>query len=88
MEAIRQFFVTHPTQARDMLLSERQAHVVQAARLRPATSASVAKRYDCSVQAASSLLEKCRAKGYLTRTQKIDPTGGIYFEYSYCTLTR
>jgi predicted transcriptional regulator len=81
-EHIRRYLLLHPQAARELIVSKRQAEIILSAGVSPVTTAIIAKRYDTSVQSAFSTLEKCRSKGYLTREQKDDPTGGKYYEYS------
>jgi predicted transcriptional regulator len=87
-EHIRRYILLHPEAARELLLSKRQAAIILSAAVSPVTTSILAKRYDTSVQSAFSTLEKCRSKGYLTREQKDDPTGGKYFLYKACTIAR
>jgi predicted transcriptional regulator len=87
-EHIRRYILLHPEAARELLLSKRQAAIVLSAAVSPVTTAILAKRYGTSVQSALGTLEKCRAKGYLTREHKDDPTGGKYFLYKACTIAR
>ena len=87
-EHIRRYILLHPEAARELLLSKRQAAIVLSAAVSPVTTAILAKRYGTSVQSALGTLEKCRAKGYLTREHKDDPTGGKYFLYQACTTAR
>jgi predicted transcriptional regulator len=87
-EQIRRYILLHPETARELLLSKRQAAIVLSAAVSPVTTAIIAKRYDTSVQSAFATLEKCRSKGYLTREQKDDPTGGKFFLYKACTIAR
>jgi predicted transcriptional regulator len=87
-EHIRRYILLHPEAARELLLSKRQAAIVLSAAVSPVTTAILAKRYGTSVQSALGTLEKCRAKGYLTREHKDDPTGGKYFLYKACTMAR
>jgi predicted transcriptional regulator len=88
MEQIRRYILLHPETAREMMLSRRQAAIVLSAAVYPVTTAIIAKRYNTSVQSAFATLEKCRSKGYLTREQKDDPTGGKYFLYKPCVMAR
>ena len=87
-EHIRRYILLHPEAARELLLSKRQAAIVLSAAVSPVTTAILAKRYGTSVQSALGTLEKCRAKGYLTREHKDDPTGGKFFLYKACTTAR
>jgi predicted transcriptional regulator len=87
-EQIRRYILLHPETARELLLSKRQAAIVLSAAVSPVTTAIIAKRYDTSVQSAFATLEKCRSKGYLTREQKDDPTGGKFFLYKACAIAR
>jgi predicted transcriptional regulator len=88
IEQIRRYILLHPEAARELLVSKRQAAIILSAAVSPVTTAIIAKRYDTSVQSAFATLEKCRSKGYLTREQKDDPTGGKFFLYKACTIAR
>lgn len=87
-EELKRYILLHPEAARELMVSRRQAAIILSAAVHPVTTAIVAARYKTSVQSAFSTLETCRRKGYLTREQKDDPTGGKYFEYKACTIAR
>ena len=88
IEQIRRYILLHPEAARELLVSKRQAAIILSAAVSPVTTAIVARRYETSVESAFGTLEKCRAKGYLTREQQDDPTGGKFFLYKACTTAR
>ena len=71
-------------EVRDIMLSDSQARVLLVIRQRESVTARwIAKRYDISIQSASSVLHRLYQKGYLCRRQEPQESGGYEYEYSW-----
>jgi predicted transcriptional regulator len=66
---------------KDLSLSKRQVEVVSWLKSKGATSRDFAEKFDICVQNASQQLSNLYHKGYLIREEKIDNSGGYYYEY-------
>ena len=67
---------------RELSISKRQFKLIHHLNGLSATSRDVANHYDICVQNASQQLKNLFTKGYLTRVEIDDKTGGYLFEYT------
>jgi len=67
---------------RELSISKRQFELVSYLERTQATSRDVADMYNICVQNASQQLKNLFSKGYLTRVEIEDKTGGYLFEYT------
>ena len=67
---------------RELSISKRQFEIISALNGKLATSRDISEHYDICVQNASQQLKNLHGKGYLTRTEIEDKTGGYLFEYT------
>jgi predicted transcriptional regulator len=67
---------------RELSISKRQFELIQYLHGKKATSRDIADQYDICVQNASQQLKNLFSKGYLTREEINDKTGGYLFEYT------
>jgi len=67
---------------RELSISKRQFELISYLNGKSATSRTIADLYDICVQNASQQLKNLFSKGYLTRIEMEDKTGGYLFEYT------
>ena len=67
---------------RALSISKRQFEIISTLNGKFATSRDISEYYDICVQNASQQLKNLFSKGYLTRTEIEDKTGGYLFEYT------
>jgi len=67
---------------RELSISKRQFEIINALNGKFATSRDLSEHYDICVQNASQQLKNLFGKGYLTRVEIEDKTGGYLFEYT------
>lgn len=67
---------------RELSISKRQFEIISRLNGKFATSRDISEHYDICVQNASQQLKNLFSKGYLTRVEIDDPTGGYLFEYT------
>lgn len=80
MDDIRKLMLTRLSDIKDVMLSPRAVEIVMWLQGSEKSSANLAEKYNISVQNASQQLNNLYKKGYLNRTEQIEPTGGtIYF---------
>ncbi len=85
---IRALAVWDDVELRRLSLSTRQAAICRFVfKDQPTYSDRVAKHFDISIQSASTQLKTLTDRGYLSRDDEIDPTGGTCFIY-YCWVER
>jgi predicted transcriptional regulator len=84
---IRNFILDNISEIKKMILTEKQMNLVQAVIERDKyhgmkTSAfDVSVETETSIQNASTRLKNLYDKGWLSRVEREDPSGGIYFAY-------
>lgn len=71
-----------------MMLTRRQVMVYKlaAAYRGGLTSANLSHQLSMSIPSASAALKALWVKGYLTRDEKTDPTGGFFYKYKAVKL--
>lgn len=67
---------------RELSISKRQFKLISYLNKKTATSRGIAEHYGICVQNASQQLKNLFTKGYLTRVEIEDKTGGYLFEYT------
>ena len=78
-------FVSDFELVKKLTISKQQLEIIQ---LCPSgfrtglTACGLAKKRNITVQNASTQLAKLYKKGYLTRFERVDKSGGIYLEYN------
>jgi len=80
IDLMRIIYFNH-AKIKELSLSKRQVKVVSWLKFESATARDFAEKFDVCVQNASQQLSNLHRKGYLAREEKIDKTGGYYYEY-------
>lgn len=81
-DQLRRAILDHPVTMKQLMLTEWQRRAIQYVNDHPGCcSHDVAKAWDISIPSMSACLRTCFDKGYLTREQMADPTGGYRFVY-------
>jgi predicted transcriptional regulator len=81
-DQLRRAIIDHPNMMKELMLTDWQRRAIQYVNdHQGCCSHDVAKAWDISVPSMSACLRKCFEKGYLTREQMADPTGGYLFVY-------
>lgn len=81
---IRSLMIERLDDIKKLLLSPRAVDIVRLAKSSEITSSDLANKYSISVANASAQLNKLYLKGYLSRVESIETTGGIMFTYKAC----
>jgi len=81
IEVMKVLYRNHK-EVRDLSLSKRQVDLITHLKCNSATSRDIADKYDICVQNASQQLKNLYGKGYLTRVEIDDKTGGYLYEYT------
>ena len=79
---VMKFVYFNHSKIKDLSLSTRQVELISYLKRCQATSRDIADMYGICVQNASQQLNNLFRKGYLTRDELIDETGGYLFEYT------
>lgn len=80
-DAIRSLIIERLADVKDLLLSPRAVEIVNWVKGSEVTSSDLAKKYSISVANASSQLNRLHMKGYISRVEASDPTGGSVYIY-------
>lgn len=84
---IRQMVMaSHGDAIRELLLTENDIKTVTLVGHKGMTTREVADFYECSIQMATNTLKRLYFRGYLTRYEANDPTGGIYHFYKRAVI--
>lgn len=84
-KALMRLFIECPETVRNLILTDSQIAFVEHIRdcgYPNVSAAELAERSGKSVQNISTQLSKLWRRGWLTRKQYTDETGGIYYRYS------
>jgi predicted transcriptional regulator len=78
---LRRLIYSNYVKLKELSLSKRQVELITYLKDGKATSRDIADKYEICVQNASQQLNNLFRKGYLTRIEVEDKTGGYIFEY-------
>jgi predicted DNA-binding transcriptional regulator len=79
---VMKFIYFNSKEVKELSLSKRQVELIGYLKFSKATSRDIADKYDICVQNSSQQLNNLFRKGYLTRVEIEDKTGGYLFEYT------
>lgn len=81
---IRLLAFKDPELVKSLIVTQNQVKIIRLISRRPegVFSTLLVKKLNISIQSASSILSKIYRKGYLTREEKIHPTGGSQYLYN------
>ncbi len=80
-DTIRSLIMERLADVKDLLLSPRAVEIVNWVKESEVTSSDLSKKYSISIANASSQLSRLYLKGYISRVEGVDPTGGSVFTY-------
>ena len=81
---LRILIVTNPALVRDLMLTDFNIKVLNYIKEnKTCRSSDIASKFEICTISASIMLKWLHKKGYLSRWQQPDPSGGHYYEYRY-----
>lgn len=80
-DAIRVLIICRLDDVKKLILSSRAVDIVSWIGDKEVTSSDLAEKYSISVASASAQLARLYLKGYVSRVETTDPTGGYLYAY-------